>query len=356
MKKRILILGAGGSPATNFVRSLRNSLGSYYLVGTDCNKYYLMRAETDEKYLIPPADDSDYLKVLNRIIEKERIDFIHAQNDIEVGKISELRDKLKAKTFLPSENTVRTCQNKWLSMIKWKEREIIQPKAYFLNNEEDLKKAFESFGRPLWIREESGAGGRGSLRAETYEQTKAWIDFHKGWGKFIAAEYLSPNSVTWMSIWKDGELIVAQGRKRLYWELGKISPSGISGATGGAITVSDKKLDQIAIKSIKAIDPIPNGIFSVDLTYNKEGVPVPTEINIGRFFTTHEFFSRAGLNMPHIFVSLGLGENPRLPEKRLNPLPDNLLWIRGMDFLPIFTELKNLEFYEEKLKKLKYEI
>src|SRR3712207_7740913 len=43
------------------------------------------RAETDAKYLVPPVKDPLYLDVLNKLIEKEKIEFVHAQNDTEVN-------------------------------------------------------------------------------------------------------------------------------------------------------------------------------------------------------------------------------------------------------------------------------
>ncbi len=349
--KRILITGAGGSPSTNFTRSLRRAPEKFYLIGVDCNKYYLQRAETDEKYLIPPKDDKYYLPMLNEIIKNKRVDFIHIQNSSEIEFLSEKREELKTKYFLPNKETVRICQNKYEAYKKWKEKGLPQPETLFLNNLDDLKRAFKKLGDKLWIREIKGSGGRGSLLTDNFEQAKAWIEFKNGWGKFTAAEYLSPQSITWQSIWKNGELIVAQTRKRLYWELAKISPSGITGATGGAITLSDPKVDKIALKTIFAVDNSPHGIFSVDMTYDKNNIPNPTEINIGRFFTTHEFFTQAGLNMPYILIKLVFGEP--LPEikKKINPLPENLVWIRGMDFLPVLTTLEKIEKYEKEFKK-----
>ena len=100
-----------------------------------------------------------------------------------------------------------------------------------------------------------------------------------------------------------------------------------------------------------AIDRHPDGIWGVDMTYDEDGVPNPTEINIGRFFTTHQFFTEAGLNMPYIYVKLGLGEElPEIPQ-RLNPLPSNLVWIRGVDFVPKLTTLEQVEMNEEKLQR-----
>ncbi len=99
-----------------------------------------------------------------------------------------------------------------------------------------------------------------------------------------------------------------------------------------------------------AIDKNPHGIFSVDMTYDKSGVPNPTEINIGRFFTTHHFFTEAGLNMPYIFTKIGLdGEMPAI-QKKINPLPENLVWIRGLDFLPKLSTIEAVDKHERVLK------
>ena len=354
--KRILITGAGGSPSTNFVRSLRKSPEKFYLIGVDSDKYNLQRAETDEKHLIPSKDDKNYFAMLNEIIQERKADFLHAQNSAELEVLSDNREKIKTKYFLPDRETIRICQNKFESYKKWTENDLPQPKTLFLNNEEDLNKAFEELGKEIWVREIKGSGGRGSLLVNNFKQAKSWIDFKNGWGKFTAAEYLSPQSITWQSIWHEGKLIVAQTRKRLSWELAKISPSGITGATGVAITVSDPKLDEIALKSISAIDKKPHGIFSVDLTYDKRNIPNPTEINIGRFFTTHEFFTQAGLNMPYIFIKLAFNEPYPEPVRKINPLPENLVWIRGIDFLPKLTTLEEVEKCEEEFKERKNKI
>jgi carbamoyl-phosphate synthase large subunit len=183
-----------------------------------------------------------------------------------------------------------------------------------------------------------------------------WIDFSGGWGSFTAAEYLSPQSVTWQSIWNRGELVVAQGRKRLYWEFADRAPSGITGITGGAVTVADAVVDELSQRAVLAIDREPNGIFSVDMTYDKQGQPCLTEINIARFFTTHLFFTRAGLNMPHIFIKLAFGEEPPAVGRKLNPLPSGLAWIRGMDMEPVLTDVSAITEAEEALEALRAKI
>jgi len=75
-----------------------------------------------------------------------------------------------------------------------------------------------------------------------------------------------------------------------------------------------------------------------------------TEINIARFFTTHLFFTQAGLNMPHIFVRLAFGEEPPEFGRKLNPLPSGLAWIRGMDMEPVLTDVSAIRDAAEELR------
>jgi hypothetical protein len=88
-----------------------------------------------------------------------------------------------------------------------------------VRSEDDLKAAFERFRGTLWLRATTGAGGRGSLPVRDYDTARSWMGFQRGWRTFTAVELREPDSVTWMSIWHDGDLVVAQDRRRLHWEL-----------------------------------------------------------------------------------------------------------------------------------------
>jgi carbamoyl-phosphate synthase large subunit len=342
--KRVLVTGAGGSPATNFVRSLRESAEPFHLIGVDCNKYYLQRAETDERHLVPEPSDADYIAILCDIVRESGAELVYSQTDQETTAISEHRDRISARTFLPAHETIQVCHDKYESFRRWKAASVKVPETILIRTEDDLAKAFDTCGPIPWLRAVvSPGGGRGSFRAPNLEAARAWLDFCRGWGHFTVAEYLGPHTVTWTALYKDGELIVAQSRRRLYWELGNRAPSGVTGITGTGVTVADSRLDEIAVRSIHAVDRRPNGIFAVDLTYDAHEVPNPTEINIGRFFTTHLFFTRAGLNLPYLFVKLACDEAYPAPQRRINPLPPGLAWIRGMDFVPVLTDVATIE-------------
>lgn len=343
---KIQVGGAGGAPANGFIRSLRESGRGDYLIGMSSSVSDLFLANVDEKYPIPEASAPSYNDALLRMLSRIRPDFIHLQNDYEVRAVSRLRDQvtsLSVKHYLPATETVENCVDKGKTYTIWQRAGITVPKTMLLYNPGDLKKAFDLYGETIWVRAVEGAAGRGALPANNYEFAKMWIDRYNGWGEFTASDLLTKDTVTWLSIWYHGELVVAQTRRRLSWNFGNRTLSGVTGITGVGETYSDETVDRISQEAILSVDARPHGIFAVDMTYDKNGIPNPTEINIGRFFTTHYFFTKAGLNMPKIYCDIALdGIFPSL-QKRINPLPDGLIWIRGMDVEPVLTTRRELE-------------
>jgi carbamoyl-phosphate synthase large subunit len=87
------------------------------------------------------------------------------------------------------------------------------------------------------------------------------------------------------------------------------------------------------------------------MTYDTSGVPNPTEINIGRFFTTCYFFTKAGVNFPEIYCDLALEARFPTLDRKINPLPDGLVWIRGIDSIPVLTTSEELAKLEASMEK-----
>lgn len=345
--RTVLITGCGGAASINYTRSLKESGCWYRLVGVDIDKYRIHRHECDISYLCPKANDPKYIPYLKEIIKKENIDFIHTQPEIEVYTIGKNRDEILqtgCKLFFPAQKTIDLLRDKSKSYEVWKKAGIKVPENISINNEDDLILAFEKFGKDIWIRETIGAAGKGSMSRPSFGFAREYINSKGSWGRVVAAQHLSDRTTTWQSLWHDGKLVVAQERKRMYWEMANRTQSGVTGLTGTGKTNDDPKVSDLAIKCIKAADSCPNGIFSVDFTYDYFGVPNPTEINIGKFFTTHNFVSRAGCNMPQIMIELCFGEYEG-KYGIINPCPTGLYWVRGMDVAP---KLINGELIKDK--------
>jgi glutathione synthase/RimK-type ligase-like ATP-grasp enzyme len=348
---RILLSEAGGTLTRNVVMSLAAARRRYYLIGVSSNRYELAMAGTDEAQLVPRADAPEFIPVLAGIIRDTKPDILHSQHDSVIKVLSHHRRELLVPMFLPPTETIDACVDKYESYRLWQKAGVPVPDTVEVRSPEDLRTAFEQLGPELWIRLKEGGGGAGALRVRDPEFARIWIDHFEGWGRFTAARTLGNESVTWSSIWHNGRLVVAQSRKRLNWLFANRTLSGVTGVTGVGLTIRDEKIDELALKAIRAIDPAPHGIFSVDMTYGQDGGLYLTEINIGRFFTTIQFFTAAGVNFPDIFFSLALGGKPPHLARKVNPLRPGLLWIRGMDTAPVLTDVKMIGRLDSALAK-----
>ena len=347
---KILVGGAGGAPSEGVIRSLLLSDKHEEIIGMGSVPSDLIMSHASKKYVVPYANDPTYEEKLLKVLDAEHPALVHFQNDLEIWYASRIRAEIQAtgtKVFMPDHIVIDTCVSKWKSWNAFKKAGITVPENIFINDENDLKRAFKELrdeSGQIWLRAESmGGGGMGSIPTNDYDMAKAWINRYNGWGSFIAAEMLTTQTITWLSIWYEGELIVAQTRKRTGWIHGNRSASGVTGVTKVGTTCSDDLVTAIAEKTVKSVDKKPHGIFGVDMTYDRNGIPNPTEINISRFFTTIYFFTKAGLNMPVIFKDLGIyGEKPKL-ERIINPLPNDLLWLRGMDTEPLLMTREQID-------------
>ncbi|MHA1146931.1 MAG: ATP-grasp domain-containing protein [Promethearchaeota archaeon] len=343
--KKILVTGAGGPAGVNFLRSLCSIEEKIELYGTDISVFHKQFAQpwTSEMFLVPRATSKDYISVLNEIIQKKKIEFVHPQPDIEVAVISENREQLDAMTFLPKKKTISILQDKFQSATIWKEAGFPSVKAMEIrieNLEENIENALSELGPKIWIRAKKGAGGTGSTPVENVDTGVSWINYwrarKKDWD-FIAQEFLPGRNFAFQSIFNEGEIITSQARERLEYIYPYLAPSGVTGTPIVAKTIHNDKVNETAIQAVLSIDSEATGIFCVDMKEDRDGNICPTEINAGRFFTTSYFFSLASkkykiplANMPYIFVKLAFKE--KVPDgPKFNVLPADLYYIRHID-------------------------
>lgn len=343
--KRILVTGAGGSPGLNFIQSIRSAPEPIQVFAVDCNPYHLQWVDADAKYLVPMCDHPEYIDILNEIIIKHDINFVHPQPDVEVRAISDNRDRIKARTYLPSLNAINILQDKQLTGACWARAGVRSNATYPASTPEEIEQAALKLGLPFWMRSTTGAGARGSTLVENIDTAMHWLQYWRARGSnwnFIAEEYLPGKDYAWMSLWQNGKLITSQGRERLEYIYPHLAPSGRTGTPTVAKTVSDPLVNEMAIRCVKAVDSKATGIFSVDLREDKDGIPIPTEINAGRFFTTSHFFTRAGVNMPYIYVKMAFDEE--IPNvKATDPIEPGWHWIRHIDCPTVLVHQNEIE-------------
>ncbi len=336
--RRILVLSAGDSSGVNFCRSVGQSKKGYFVVGCDSSAYRLQFPDVDKRVQSPdPKQEDEYLRFVGDLVEREKIALIYAADtNQELHLLSEHRGRFDGKVFLPAVEAVRFYEDKWRTYEVCQAAGVRVPESRRIDTPGDVEDVVSCFGE-IWLRATHGSGGRGSLRTRDAELAKAWVRHYDGFGRFMAARVLPGKMATWIGIWWHGELVVGQGRERLSWEYAHLSPSGVTGITGAQQTTDDAEITSTAIACIKAAPFEPHGLVSVDMTYDARGSPNITEIQASRFYSSIHFLTEAGLNLPDIYLELGLsGCIPDLP-KRQNPLASGLLWLKSVDSLPILT-------------------
>lgn len=355
MTTNILVLGAGGPAGFNFIDSLKLSHNDYHIVGADTNPYHLQQSNADEKVLLQKTKSSPYISNINEIIEEFEIDFLHAQPDEEITSLTmtqSVRDLIKTKTLFPGNNTIAVCQDKMLTRGELYAQRVRVPKCERIFNLSDLRDFIEEYGKS-WLRVRWGAGSKAALPVTNVLQAQGWMDYwiERGYEQddFIISEFLPGREFAWQSVWYEGELVTSQARERLEYLYGNWMPSGQSSSPSVARTTSDDRIYELGEAAVRAVCPRnepPHGIFCVDMKENEAGRPCVTEVNAGRFFTTSNFFSHAGLNMPDIYVQLGLGTFQDSPGTT-DQLPDNLYWLRQTDMGHTLVDGDDLDSYNK---------
>lgn len=336
---KILVTGAGGSAASNFIDALRKSQHKYTFIGSDKSPYFLELPSLAARYLVPGVTEPGYIQALNKIIAKEKIDFVHPQSDVEVAFLAKNTDQLNAKMFLPPSVMIEICQDKLQFNQILAAKAVPVPETCGLSDKRDLEQSLKRLlikGDRVWIRAIRGAGSRASLPVNNLSQADGWIDYWRSfrqldYSDFMVCEFLPGHEFAWQSLWHEGNLVTSQARERMEYFFGGVTASGQSSTPSVAKTTSRDDVNQVGEAAVRAVSNKPHGVFGVDMKEDKDGIVKVTEINAGRFFTTSNFFAHAGLNMPDLYLQLGLGRKPKIDLPRYNPLPDDLYWVRMLD-------------------------
>jgi len=339
-RKTILVTGIGGNTAQGVARSLLKFQDEFTVIGSDSDRYnYRFGLKYAKKvYLLPRANDEDYIDAVSRTIRKENIDVIVPSPEPEVNELSKHRHELDVNLLLPNHKVIETTQDKWLTHQILKDK-VQQPKSFLIGSYKDLERGFSEIEKPLWIRRRRGVGGSKALVAHRLEDARFWVEYWGGYGEFIAHEILPGRNLSWIGLYRDGELIASGGYQRLRYFLGHISPTGVTGNVSVAMTINDDELNDAAEMALQVLDDKPNGVYTIDL--KEDGKPNVTEVNSGRFHMSFYTYTEAGLNLPLYYAKLALDEPFDSPPKR-NGLRAGVVAIRNTDNEPIFLSSAEL--------------
>lgn len=350
MNKRLLLTSAGTSAAENLVRSLRAGDAGMLLIGCHHDRFILKKSSCDRRYLVPRPDDVRFSDALRRLVDEERIDLVVPTSDSDVGAVSELREDLPGRHFLPDHRVLQLCRDKHDLTALLRAKGVAAPETYAVPDLDALAGLFERFGprRPLWCRPRTGTCARGAAAVKTPEQARSWISIWEDMrgvpaSSFTLSEYLPGKDFLCQSLWKNGALVLINTFERLSYFGADNIPSGITSLSSLAKTVVDHRLVATCREAVRAVDATATGAFSVDLKEDRRGVPHVTEINAGRLLMAMTAFDRVGKHsMSLTYARLGVGDPVDLRDEY--DAVEGYYMVRDLDTPPdIFHEDELLE-------------
>ena len=340
MTKRLLIMSAGTGTSNNLIRSLRAGDPSLVTVGCHYDRFILKKSLADRNHLIPDASQAQFFDALRQIIAAEHVDLLVPNTDDDVKIVSDLREAISCRTFLPSKRVIDLCQDKYDLTTFLRAQGVPAPVTYPVTDLDEIDAVCGQLApySLLWCRIRRGNASMGATPVKNPEQARSWIRYWEDLRgvpvtDFTISQYLPGRDYSCQSVWKDGTLATMKMSERLSYLGGRNNPSGVSSTPAVAKTVFESKAIDVCGAAIRAIDPAASGVFCFDLKEDADGRPCVTEINAGRFAMITNVYDLPGtLNMATTYVRLAFGE----PLDASGPFDfaEDYYLVRDLDTLP----------------------
>jgi carbamoylphosphate synthase large subunit len=330
-KKRILVTAAGGGGTNNMINTVNDD--SYSFIGCNIDKFKAACSFTDRTYLVPRAsDERNYIDSIKKIIEKENLDGIAPNSDMEVEILAKYKDEINANLLLPSYEAAHICQDKMRMYDFCIEHDIPVAKTLHVKSFDELDRIEEEFDEyPLWCRIKSGAGSKHTSKIFSIPDAKHFISHVLEANKidiseFLISELLPGDDYAVMTTWRDGELVLCKMAHRMHYfgKPGESPPYVIK-------TFFDQEVLDFAIETAKKFQDKPTGNYNFDIKKDKDNNIALTEINAGRFYYNMPIFNLTGPNNAfQIYLKTLMGEKVEGPLLEY----DEKYFIRDMDNYP----------------------
>jgi carbamoyl-phosphate synthase large subunit len=270
-------------------RSLRCD-PSIRIIGADASSWGRKLGERlcDEVITLPSAkrDAVSYADAL--IAAAAAVDFVFLGLDLEIAALAQVGRELPVPTALAPLRVLPILLDK--SETERIARDTLAlPRTVRFAGLQALDEVFAQLPFPMWVRPATGTSGKGSLRVDSRAEALAWLQAATALGaqgNWIAQEFLPGRNTNWSGVFVEGEVVA--------WAS---MPSGVTGQVKLCETIVMPELNAAALRVVRAIDPKPHGIYSVDLREDVNGNPKVTEVN-PRLAGRPWLYTQAGANLP----------------------------------------------------------
>ncbi|WP_047547882.1 ATP-grasp domain-containing protein [Psychroserpens sp. Hel_I_66] len=310
LKRNVLIPDGDSTWALSVIHCLSQieNYNLFVLSNTKRTASKYSRYTSYYKFHERPADDS-WVEIINAEIELNKIDVILPIAEKEITFFIKHKQDIYKNTKIipwPKLRDYEIAIDKYRLSNFAKEHEIPHPRSYFISSEIDLENKISGINFPLLIKPLHQKGGEGIIKVNSEESLIQHLKrAHNG---LFIQDYIKGYDIDCSVLCQDGEVLVYT-----------IQKGNLQGDTTFAPQLAfDFLQNEHLLATVKLIMNKLNwsGIAHLDMRYDEKANNYKLiEIN-ARFWGSIEASKFAGVNFPHLVISLAMGEElPKIDYK-----------------------------------------
>lgn len=288
--KTILVTGIGGLTPRSIATVIKRNHPDYRLVGCDIDKKaigFFMKGIVDCYYVCPRCTSSQYFAWIEKLVEKENIDYAFVQPESEIvewGGYFERNGKYPCPVFMGSRLLSASLRDKSIMADILKGTDFIPRTIKITQNDPRFEEVEKVIGFPCWIRATEGTGGLGSLRINNIDSYKSWLFINSQISEFTVSEFLPGRHLANEMLYYNGEYVKGAALECVEYVMANTAPSHVTGNTHFGRFLNEDRINKFCDDCIRYIENKigvqAHGILSFDLKEDRNGNIKVTEVNI----------------------------------------------------------------------------
>ncbi len=344
----VLITGVGGPTPRSFAIAVKKygQMKDVKFFATDINPLAIGLYNRDlfaKSFLVPHCTKPEYWTAIENIIRENEITHAVILPELEVMEWSKKasRETLPVKVLLPSPDVAELLVDKSRMTELLDDLGLVPASVAFRRDSDKLEKVFETLGSDFWVRSSSGTSGLGSLRVDSLQSLKNWIQINPNVDHFLASKYLKGRNLACKLLYYQGKLLRSACGERVNYIMAKVAPSGITGNTSFGRLLNEPRLVELAVKAMEEVfartGAAKHGFYTVDFKEDGEGTPFITEINV-RHVAFTQCFAAGGANFADDTLRLLSGDASFDFSYQMYEFEKDLIFLRDVDCLPVLMK------------------
>jgi carbamoyl-phosphate synthase large subunit len=191
IKKNIFVTGAGALLGQGILRLLQISDFEKKVFTGDPDPKSSGHWLGDCAITIPKANDLNYIKIIENVVIKHKIDVILVGTDVELLILSNYKDyflkEFNCNIIVSSEEVINIANDKFLTADFLRKNHFPYPFSVMANDRKKLLEIEQNFGYPLFAKPIDGARSIGIKRIENHEEL---MELYNPNSKLVVQQFL----------------------------------------------------------------------------------------------------------------------------------------------------------------------